>query len=239
MSTVHPDKNMARVEGAQEDIFYGSTLGVLGVLVEVIRARFRGANVNIPWFWDADPTPGDEETNEPSAPRKLYIESAYLEFPDGRNVRPAILVDAAEVVPFKDSVGNFAGADLPVQLMGYYSRNRITMEVLVIAETRGECMVLADHVRAHLLATRQLVRRFFQIHELTEPVQGRTQPYRRDKDIWETQLNFYVEIEMRWLTAPIAPLLQEIKMRLTQAGNGSVGVGAINIGLYGGNGEPR
>jgi hypothetical protein len=225
---------LAKVKGQNPDIFYGSSLAIQGVFVEVMRARFRGINTNtdIPYYWDADPTPLPTENNEAGNPRKLYIESEYLEFPDAKNYRPAILVDAAECVPIKDVVTNRAGVYRPQGIEGFYSRCQTSMEVLVIDDTRGACSVLGDIAWFHLLACRMLIRQEFRIHEMTEPVKGRVIPFRRDQDIWECPITFNVQVEMRWLTKEIAPLLRSVRANLTAKGNGDVSIGAIQVALY-------
>ncbi len=238
MSTVKSANHRAKIEGQQDDIFYGSSLALQGVFVEVIRSRFKGINETngIPYYWKSDPTPDSEETNQISNPRLLKIDSAYLEFPDARNFRPAILIDAKSTVPLKDAVTNKAGEHRYTGIELFWCRCRTEMEVLVVDETRGACSVLADIVWFHLLATRMLVRAEFNIHEITEPIKSQVIPARKDKDIWECSISFNVEVEMRWYTRPIAPLLNEIKMNLRTIGNGDPNKGAISIAIYGGNG---
>lgn len=233
--------NLAKIADQSDDIFYGSTLAVQGVFVEVIRSRFRGRNhtADIPYYWNNDVTPAADETGMAGHPRKLYIESEYLEFPDAKNYRPAVLVDAADCTPNKDVVGNLAGFHRPSGLTGYYSRCDIAMEVLVVDETRGGCSVLADLVWFHLLACRMLIRQEFRIHEMTEPRKARVVPSRRDKDLWQCAITFSVQVEMRWFTRPIAVLLQEIRATLTHQGAGDPALGAAKIALYGGHGPDR
>lgn len=232
--------HLAKVEGQSDDIFYGSVLAVQGVFVEVVRSRWRGRNRtdDVPYYWEPDVTPREDETGDDGHPRKLYVESAYLEFPDAKNFRPAVLVDAADCVPIKDVVGNIAGVHRPSGLVGHYSRCQISMEVLVLDESRGGCSVLADLTWFHLLACRQLIRQEFRIHEMTEPRRARVVPARRDKDIWECPITFEVQVEMRWFTRPVAVLLQEVRAKLALIGAGDAGLGATEIALYGGHG-PR
>jgi hypothetical protein len=229
---------LAKIEGQSDDIFYGSSLALQGVFVEVIRSRFRGENLtpDLPYYWAADPTPGSDETNEGGHPRKLYIESEYLEFPDAKNYRPAILIDAGESGGNRDVVANRAGAHRPTGIEGGYFRDTHAMEVLLIDETRGGCSILSDIVRMHLLACRMLIREAFRIHEMTEPRKSKVVPYRRDKDLWECQLSFQVEVELRWTTRPIAPVLREIAANFRNIGDGDLSKGALSMALY--NGAP-
>jgi hypothetical protein len=236
MTDVVSEHGLAIVEGHQPDIFYGSSLALQGVFTRAIQARFSGNNqVNLPWYWDPhDPTPKSTEQGTPDSPRKLRIGSEYVENPDARNYRPAIFVDAGEAAPLKDGVANRVGQDLPSGMEIFYARTRHRMEVLVVTENRGAGMVLADHVWFHLLACRMLIRRTFNIHEMTEPVKGPTRSVRRDKDVWQTAINFDVEVEMRWTTRPIAALLQEIKADLEFRGEGDALLGAARYALFGG-----
>jgi hypothetical protein len=43
---------------------------------------------------------------------------------------------------------------------------------------------------------------------------GRTQPFARDKTQWVTPLSFTVQFNLRWTSAPTAPLLRAIEMDL-------------------------
>lgn len=220
MSQVKSDGEFPRVEGQAPDVFYGSPLAVIAMFVEVIRARFRGENDGTPWLWREDPTPLANEQNEPGAPRTLYIESDLSDDPDARDFDPSITVGKEETRLVKAVVGNFAGARNTDQLKGYWALAIIPMVVQCFSKQKGESANLADHVWMHLVATQHIVRHEFHIHEISPLVLGRTQPFRRtnDKpDRWVTPISFETQVEFRWLTRPIAPRLQEIRMKMALA----------------------
>jgi hypothetical protein len=232
MSSVQSDGGFPKVEGQAPDVFYGSPLALVGLFTEVIRARFRGSNNHTPWIWLEDPTPEDSEQNTPEAPRRLYVESQLSDDPEARTFNPAVLVDKEETRLLKPVVGNRAGLRLTDRLEGFFALAVIPMSVICLSTQRGESANLADHVWMHITACQNLVRSTFGIHEISPATLGRTQVFRRTEgtpDRWNTPIMFEVQIAFRWLTRPIAPLLQEVHTKLELAGNGDSGAGAIRL----------
>lgn len=244
MTNARSDYNhLAKAQGQHPDIFYGSPLAVVGLFVEVIRARFKGDNaIALPWYWDDDPTPDPNETGEPSTEtsevtggpgmgRKIYVESAYTSNNEARNYRPAVLVDKDTTQLLKPVIGNRA-AWLPKEgLEVYYAIAQIPIEVMCLSEERGESAQIADFVWFHLVACTNLIREEFGIHDISPPVIGKTTPFRRtegNKDSsWNTPIEFNVMVEYRWKTQPIAPLLESVAINLRARGEGDAETGAI------------
>lgn len=230
--TLKSDTRQGLLIDHHPDVFSYSEMAIQGIFVEVIRERFRGVNLrDNPHYWEADVTPKESEENSPDAPRKLYIESQYLEFPDARNYRPAVLVDTNGQTPEKQVVNNFAGRRAQDQKEAFWCPATTPVEILVVDDRRGSCSVLADIIWMHLLGVRNFVRAEFGFQDMTEPLKSKVQPFRRDKDLWEVLITFNVRSPIRWVTTPIAPLLRGIRLRLTTIGQGDPNQGAQDIAI--------
>ena len=109
-----------KVSGQSVDVVEGSPLALIGVFVEIVRARFRGRNVGLPWLWKNDPTPEEWEENTPEKPHLIYIESQFQDNNESRNYRPAIFVGKGDTRPSKIILGHRAGIHRPTRLEGFF-----------------------------------------------------------------------------------------------------------------------
>lgn len=230
--TLKSDNGQGLLKEHHPDVFSYSELAIQGIFVEIIRERFRGVNLrDCPWYWSDDVTPKEDEENTPDAPRKLYVEAQYLEFPDARNYRPAVLVDTNGQIGEKQVINNFAGRRPQDQKEAFWLPTTTPVEILVVDDRRGTCSVLADIIWMHLLSGRNLIRGTFGFQDMTEPVKSKVQPFRRDKDLWEVLITFNTKAPIRWVTTPIAPMMNQIRARLTMLGDGDMSLGAMSISL--------
>lgn len=235
MSDAKSENHLPKAEGQHADIFYGSPMAIVGMFVEVVRARFKAdAAEALPWRWRDDPTPDVDENNVPHAnggvPRTLYIESAFVDDPEARNYRPAILVDKGDTQLTKPVLGNRSGYIRHDGTETFYAPARIPIEIQCISEKRGESSQLADFTWFHVAACQALIRQEFRVHDISPPVAGKTEPFRRNegnKEAWMTPISFDVMVEYRWKTRPIAPVLQSVMHTLRVRGDGDPTTGAI------------
>jgi hypothetical protein len=147
------------------------------------------------------------------------IEPAFSEHAEARNYRPAIYVDKGETAPSKVAIGNFAGQNIPHAVKGFYSIATIPIEIECVSDKKGESAILADTVWFYMLAGREQVVKTFGLHDMSNPILGRTSPSERDKVEWSTRVTFTIDAHLRWATQPVAPLLQSILIRYREAGN--------------------
>jgi len=82
------------------------------------------------------------------------------------------------------------------------------------AESSGASSTIGDTVFDFVLATREIFRTDFGLHEITSPVMSDTIPKEDDKEIWITNVQFQVQYDKRWATEPIAPVLREIGLAI-------------------------
>jgi hypothetical protein len=82
------------------------------------------------------------------------------------------------------------------------------------SESSGESSAIAETVWAFILTTRDIFRKDFGFHELTEPILGDTQLIKTDKEVWITNVQFEVAFDIRWGVTPVAPVLREIALEV-------------------------
>ena len=205
-----------RMPGQQADVVPGSPLAVTAVITELVRERFR-PDSQLAWVWTENPTPDPSETNEPGAARKVLIEPAFNVNTEVKNYRPAIYIDKGETSPSKVALNNFVGQRLRDTYTGFYTVATIPIDIDCVSDQRGESAQLADITWFYVLAGREQIRQTFGFHEMTNPLLGRTTPFEADKAHWSTRVSFEIQINLRWTTVPIAPLLREVVARYRNA----------------------
>jgi len=211
-------KFFPRMPGQHADVMPSSPTAIVAVFTEIIRERFRLAN-GLPWYWSENATSVDTETNEIDAPKKILIEPAFSVHSEIRNYRPAIHVDKGETTMEKVAIANMAGKHLPSGLTGYYALATMPIDIEIVSDQKGESATIADTVWFYIIAGQTLIKQTFNIHELTPPTLGRTLPGEKDKEEWSTHVSFQIQTHIRWITKPIAPLLQGIVARFHDSGD--------------------
>jgi hypothetical protein len=226
MAKTIPYYGTPRLEGQHPDVFPGSPLALIAIYVEAIRLRFSQDNkYKLPYYWEQDPTPTSDEEHTDDAPRKILIESQYAQHPDARDYRPAIFVDRGDMAFSKIVVGNRAAHDIPTQEDLYLIHVTTPLSVLCISKDRGESMSIGEIVAFYLTTLMTQMREAFGLQDVTPPVLGTTQVYRRNSneiEEWITPITFQITCKHLWTEIPIAPKLREIALSLsTNASNGS------------------
>lgn len=221
-----PFLGSTRLEGQHPDVFPGSPLALIAILVEVLRERFRGDNARgLPFYWEDDPTQRLDEEHTDDSPRKISIESQYLQHPDGRDFRPALLVERGETVFQQLVMGNRAEHDIPTSADLYVTRGITPMSVQCVSTTRGESANLGDIVGFYLLATQRPIIDAFGLVDLSSPVISATQVWQHspsDTPEWSTTVTLQVTAKYIWRTIEIAPKLREISATLKGINAGTI-----------------
>lgn len=189
----------------QTNIRPGSGLAVIGVFVEVVRARF--VLPGQPWLYDPD-----------IKKTKIAIESAFNEDKEHRDKRPAIYIDRDEQVLGRTVLGDLAGQHLPSGKKGFWALQSVPILMECVAAKKAESAVIADVAGIFLHASSDLIQAAFGFHEMTPLTLGRTQPYARDKTQWVTPITFSVQYNLRWTNTPTTPLINQIVVRATTSG---------------------
>lgn len=219
MATVKSYHGTPKVEGSHDDVLPGSPMAVLGVFVEVLRARYSQDNANrTPYIWRPDSTPTETEEGTEAEPRTLIIESQYLAHPDVRDMAPGLYVERGMLSFATVSIGNRgdhdqrSGADL------YMIQATMPISIHCVSPLRGESMELGMDVGFYLLTLMTGLREIFGFQDVRPPVVDGTQVFRRsgaDIESWITPVTTQVTCKYLWTERPIAPMLREIRMAMT------------------------
>jgi len=185
----------------------GSPLAIIGIFVAVLRERFAPGNgpPDYPWYLDQNKS-------------DILIESAFEEANTARGKKPAIFVDKDQSVYGKLVIGDRAGYTLRDSKDFQWTLSTVPIILDCVAGRRGESAIIGDIVQWSIHAASDAIQSTFAFHDMTPPTLGRTVPYEGDKESWSTSVSLQVQYNVRWTTVPIAPLLQEIAMRIQQAG---------------------
>lgn len=218
MARLTPYYGTPRLDGQHPDVFPGSPLALIAVFVETIRLRFSQDNAyKLPYYWEQDPTPRPEEENTDDSPRKILIESQYLQYPDARDFRPAIFVERGDTPFSKIVVGNRAEYSAAEDANLYIMHATTPISALCVSKDRGESMSIGDIVSFYLASLLPELRATFGFQDATMPVLGATQVYRRssnDIEEWVTPVTLQITCKHIWREQVIAPKLREIRLSL-------------------------
>jgi len=235
MAKLTPYYGTPRIDGQHPDVFPGSPLALIAIFVEVIRLRFSQDNgYKLPYYWTQDPTPEEDEDNSDDKPRKIQIESQYLQHPDSRDFRPAIFVERGDMSFSKIVVGNRAEYDEKTDSNLYVMQATTPISILCVTKDRGESMSIGEIVAFYLASLLPELRETFGFQDATLPMLASTQVYRRssnDIEEWVTPVNLQVTCKHLWRERVIAPKLREIQFSLGLAPDGSNPT-LLNLSLY-------
>ncbi len=211
---------MARLTNDSPDIFIGSPLAVIGLWVFALRQRFSAdPAAPMPWVWDPDLQPAETEDGNPppdGSPRKIYITSSYNVESAVRNYRPAIYVGrgGGAMRAEKISLDNKVGIRFQDMLQAYHCHGTMPITFECESESLGESSTIAETAWAFVLSSRDVFRRDFGLHDITEPVLSDTVVHKTDKECWVTTVQFQVTHDVRWSVTPIAPKLRDIALQV-------------------------
>jgi hypothetical protein len=211
---------LPRLEAEGADVFVGSPLAIIGLWVFAIRERLALRDAYpMPWVYDPDYRPADDQDGFPppdGSPRKVVVESSYNTEKAVRNYRPAIYVGrgGGSLKVMKTSVDNLASTRERTGLKAYHCMVSMAITIECESDNAGESSALAETIWGFILATRDIFRTDFGLHDIIEPSLSDTQYSKRDKDVWVTAVQFEVIFDQRWGTEPIAPVLRDIAARI-------------------------
>jgi len=217
---IKSDRGMTKSDQSSESVYPNSPLALVGLFMEVVRARFVPPNRS-PWVWRESPVRLEEDENTIDHPAHIYIESELVDDPEARNAAPAVFVGIEDVRYNQIVVGNKYAHNLPDRDMWYHAHLSVPVVLHCVSTKRGESAILGDLVFHHILAGINLIRQTFDIHGLDNLSLGKTQPYRRaaeNLDHYTSPVTFMVTLNARWHVKPYAPVLQGILLRFTANG---------------------
>ena len=209
---------LPRLAGESPNVAPGTPLALIGLWIVALRHRFSSdPNEPLPWIWSPDLKSEAAEDGFPlpdGSPRKLFIGAAYDVEKSVRNYRPAIYVDRGDITVPKLIIDDHVGQQISTSLKGFWALANIPITFYCESENAGESSLIADTVWFYILATRDIFRESFGLYDISHPVMGATKPTEEDKEVWITPVSFEVQLDLRWSTRPIAPLVREITQHI-------------------------
>lgn len=211
---------LPRLADETPDVFPGSPLAVIGLMIAILQARFKpDPAYPLPWIWVENLRPEDDEDGEPlpdGSPRKIMIESAYNVEKSVRNYYPTIYIgrNGGAITPNQSSTGDFVGERKQDQYRAYHCFANMPLTFECEAENAGTSSTIAEIAWSFILTCRQIIRQDFGFQTVSHPILGDTIPTERNKDIWVTPVQFNVSFDARWGTVPHAPILRDLSVQL-------------------------
>jgi hypothetical protein len=197
------------------EVVYNTPLTIINIFVECLRERFTAGNSSpalSKWAWTND----DKTT-------KIFIESGFSINAEVRGKRPGIWVDISQNVYGNVSLGPFdqiAVLDRSRTEM-YYSMADTDIMIACTSPNRGESMQLGSIAQEFLHMTSRPIMETFALRSMTPVIMTHTDYFDRERELWNTPVQFRVGYEVRWATRPQAVLLNNIRLRITDVNYGT------------------
>jgi len=184
----------------------GSPLAIIGIFVAFLRERFAPGNGPDDYQWYEDPYQST-----------ILIESGFEPNVTKRDKIPGIYVDKDESVYGKSIIGDRAGHTIHDAKDFQWCLSTVPVTVDCVSGRKGESAIIGDIVQWSLHASSDAIQAAFSLHDMTPPTLGKTVPYEDAKETWTTPVSFNVQYNVRWTSVPVAPLLQQIALRIRDA----------------------
>jgi hypothetical protein len=196
-----------------ESSLLSTPLTVLGMFIEVVRARFTDHEFDdpeVPWKWEEDfDTTG------------IFIESGYNVNIEARTTRPGVWIDRDQNIYVKSNIGR--QDQMPVHIRKpiylYHGFGEVDIFLDCTSPNRGESMVIGSVVQDFLQMTAPVIKGEFGLRDMTDVIMNRTIPFDKDDKLWNTQVQVRAQYEIRWFTAPVAPAFNSLLIKIRDADN--------------------
>ena len=191
-----------------------TSLSIVGMFIDVIRLRFSASALSNPALdWEWVPF----ETADLTDDKTIFIESGFNTNLDAYTTRPGIWIDRGQNVYKKSSIGHQDQMPVHVnaRLEEFYAEGECDIIIDCTAPNRGESMVISSVVQDHLQMSSNLIQGNFGLRDMTDPILNRTIPFEKDDKLYNSQINLRVYYEARWATFPIAQLMRDAYMKLS------------------------
>jgi hypothetical protein len=192
-----------------EQTLLSTPLTVLGMFIEIVRARFSDDNFSdpeVPWAW-----------NEDLDLTKIFIESGFNVNIDARTTRPGVWIDRDQNIYVKSNMGR--QDQMPVHIRKsiylYHGFGEIDIMLDCTSPNRGESMVVGSVVQDFLQMSASVIKGEFGLRDMTDVIMNRTAPFDKDDKLWNTQVQVRAQYEIRWITAPLAPAFNSVLSKLS------------------------
>jgi hypothetical protein len=185
-----------------------NSLDIVGTYLKLIRARFSGKNINIPWTWN----PSNRDTN-------IVIESGSNELEEQIDAKPAIFVDRNAIVFPQIAIGNSAGVHLASGRRYYYTTPSGQITIDCISRSRGESSTIADIVAHHIVMSGNILRKNYAFKNITPVTLTQTQAWEKDDRNYLTRVTSEFTYDVAWKSEPEEVILNRIKQMEVETGS--------------------
>lgn len=182
-------------------ILAGSPLALLGIYLESLREYFSG--VDAPYRWSTDANSSE-----------LIVEAGKKPTVETNNPSRGVFVRRMGSVPASIGMGDRLGVDLPSGQESFIAHMTTSFRVDCVCAAEGEAELLADFVHHFLIASRKVFARQYGLHEMSMAAMGAVEPYEFDTKYFAVALTFETTHAFRWTIVKIAPLIQQVGIRM-------------------------
>ena len=208
----------APVAEANPRVRLSTPLAILGMLVEVIRLRFKKDVYSDPaldWEWEPfeDTAPGNENF--------IIIESGFNTNIEARTIRPGIWVDRIQSIWQKSSIGH--QDQMPVNVRMTLERFHAFGETDIIVDctspNRGESMMVGSITQDHLQMSANIIQAQFGLRDMSDIILNRTVKFDKDDKLWNSPIQFRIYYEVRWASLPVTHVMHSAFLKLVNRDN--------------------
>lgn len=166
----------------------------------------------MPWVWRDNP-----------ADTEIHIEVQYEPNTETADKRPGVYIDKDQTSYGQVVLGNRdqnQPAIITRRQEQFISFAQTDILIDCISPVRGESAQIADALQQYLHMSSRIIMQVFSFRSISPIVLGRTMPFQRQTDLFNTQLTFRIEYEVRWATIPAAPVLRALGVQLSESSDG-------------------
>jgi hypothetical protein len=186
-----------------------SPIAIIGVMLSILRERFSQSQ-GLPWVWAP-------EMSTTSLDNTITIEVGSEENIEATNRRPGIYVKRGPVSYLQSVIGDKHAVNRKSGSEVFYATADTSFTFVIEAEEEGEAAMLADVVLSTFMMGADLIERAYKFRKLGPfSISAASQPI-HDTDVCQIQVTMGLTFDVRWGTLPIAPLLNEIVVKMNNS----------------------
>lgn len=187
-----------------------SPLELIGAFVYLLREHFKATDLPLTWR--------DNKTNS-----DILIESDLNRHTEAFDHKPSIFVSKGQTATQQISIGDrdkYQPLVLKKGLEHYQGILNTDITLHCVSPRKGESTIISDIVMNWVLMSQYAIAKDFAIRDFSPIVQGRTRKFDRDENLFDTPVDFRVQMETRWASIPVAPRLVKISSTLVMLATG-------------------
>ena len=183
-----------------------SPIAIIGAVLSVVRERFK-PGCGLPWEYA-------QEGSAAHLDNSITIEAGSPDSTELTNTRPSVHVVRGPIGYKQSVIGDIHATHDPSGGKVYYATADTSFTFIVEAEVEGEAAQIADIVLGTFMMGSDLIEHAYQFRKLGPfSVSAASRPT-YNTDICQIQVSMGLTFDVRWGTVPIAPMLNEIVVKM-------------------------